>query len=87
MSVPEHVKRSEWDTCAAQIIVEEAGGSVIRYENPETQGMPGVSLLLGGLAGAAVDQGAACRSELRLSYNKEDLSSPHCLFLGGCSGR
>ncbi|CAM9306722.1 unnamed protein product [Laminaria digitata] len=95
---------SEWDTCATHVIVEEAGGSVLRYDGSGEQGMAGVSLLLqqaavrraliAAAAATAVTTAAAAAAavaaeppvdEIQLSYNKIQLSSPHCVFLGNCS--
>lgn len=105
-------RTGEWDTCAPQIIVEEAGGSVLRYDGSGEGGMSEVAALLrasgekdaktapagtasagGGGAGAAVGEGKRSESpasstpdsRLVLSYNKADLSSPRCMFLGRCS--
>lgn len=76
--------RSEWDTCATHVIVEEAGGFVLRYDGSGERGMAGIAPLLEGAAGASEDAEGSRVGDLRLSYNKSDLSSPHCLFLGRC---
>ena len=84
---------SEWDTCATHVIVEEAGGFVLRCDGSGEQGMAGVSLLVQGAArsstaAAAVSVAAESRpGDLHLSYNKIQLSSPHCVFLGNCSAK
>lgn len=83
------LSRSEWDTCATHVIVEEAGGYVLRCNSVGEQGMAGVSLLLQGAArpstAAAAVVAVESRLDLYLSYNKKQLSSPHCFFLGNCS--
>ena len=88
--------RSEWDTCATHVIVEEAGGFVLRCDSSGEQGMAGVSLLLQGAARASTAATPAAAAavavesgldDLHLSYNKAQLSSPHCFFLGNCSAR
>ena len=77
---------TRWDTCAPQIIVEEAGGIVLPFSGSGEGGMADVEALL-----LSRDKAGEQRSspivggDLRLSYNKEDLSSPNCLFLGRCS--
>lgn len=74
-------RRSEWDTCATQVIVEEAGGSVVRFEGEETRGLMGA----GALQQPVTDSNGQERnieSKFKLGYNKENLANPSCLFLG-----
>ncbi|CAN0310262.1 unnamed protein product, partial [Ectocarpus fasciculatus] len=103
---------SEWDTCAPQVLVEEAGGVVLPLDGTGEVGMTEVAALLlmraesAPAAAAASAESAAASggasggtkasptgggggghggSDLRLSYNKADLSSPQCVFLGRCT--
>lgn len=77
---------TRWDTCAPQIIVEEAGGVVLSFSGSGEGGMADVeALLLSRDATGTSPSSSSVGGDLRLSYNKPDLLSPHCLFLGGCS--
>lgn len=85
---------SEWDTCAPHVIVEQAGGYVLSYEGSGERGIADVVPLLrqdavsggGGDGGDSRDDARTPRLDAaRLSYNKEDLSSPRCLFVGNCT--
>lgn len=97
---------SEWDTCAPQVLVEEAGGVVLPLDGTGEVGMADVAALLlllraenapaaaassaesaaaGGEASVGTKASPTGSGELRLSYNKADLSSPRCVFLGRCT--
>lgn len=88
LSMPKRVFiSSEWDTCATHVIVEQAGGTVLRYDGSGERGLADIALLLEGTAEGSTDAGGSCFGDLRLAYNKADLSSPYCLFLGNCTAR
>ncbi|CAN0224105.1 unnamed protein product [Ectocarpus sp. 12 AP-2014] len=97
---------SEWDTCAPQVLVEEAGGVVLPLDGTGDVGMADVAALhlllrvekapaaaadsaesavAGGDASVGTKSSPTRSGELHLSYNKADLSSPRCVFLGRCT--
>lgn len=76
---------TRWDTCAPQIIVEEAGGVVLPFSGSGEGGMADAEALLRSRDAAGTLPSSSVGGDLHLSYNKADLSSPNCLFLGRCS--
>lgn len=76
---------TRWDTCAPHVIVEEAGGSVFPLEASGEGGMAHVAALLASRNLEGASPSSTLGDALRLSYNKPDLSSPCCVFVGRCS--
>lgn len=81
---------SEWDTCAGHVIVEESGGAIIRCTGVFERGMADVATLLQRAASCTATTVRPAEDQcldLRVVYNKEDLASPRCIFLGSCDAR
>lgn len=76
---------TRWDTCAPHVIVEEAGGSVFPFDASGEGGMANVAALLASKNAGGASPSSSLGDVLRLAYNKPDLSSPSCVFLGRCS--
>ncbi|CAM9741157.1 unnamed protein product [Ascophyllum nodosum] len=85
---------SEWDTCASHIIVKESGGALVRCTGSFERGMTDIAPFLQRAAnvtststaaqGDTVHERSYTVHDLRVVYNKPDLASPRCIFLGSC---
>jgi 3'(2'), 5'-bisphosphate nucleotidase len=63
----------EWDTAAAQAVVEASGGRVVKYD----PSVPAASYLTQSAERRAqVEEVAPCSMPRALCYNKEDLLNP-----------
>jgi 3'(2'), 5'-bisphosphate nucleotidase len=72
----------EWDTAAAQAVVEAAGGRVVQYE----AAVPAASYWTHGAGGMAQGEEESMDPALRaLGYNKKDLLNPYFVVVGRLS--
>lgn len=69
--------------------MEESGGAIIQCTGPLERGMDIRILLQRAAASGTVSVGRVEDQyiDLRVVYNKEDLASPRCIFLGRCDAR